>query len=202
MSHYFDYLLILLLLAWGVGAVFLFVGPAKATNRYVDSLAASVTRRDDAVLFRQLYRNKQPRNLVLAWFLTALLTPTVGYIYSRQWVKMLLSIVTLEGLGVWWIVGCFTMPYEVMNYNKHLADEAYAELRLARPELFGSSGSLAQPTPSGLNPEALSAANRRGAEVSAPAAQLATGERRFCSSCGSSVSATSRFCAACGQATA
>lgn len=147
--------IILLVIAWVGGAIWFFTGPAKSADRYVNELSASITRRDDAVLFRQLYRNKQPRSVVVAWVLTAVLSPTVSYIYSRQWVRCLLALVTLQGLGIWWLVSIFSMPFEVMKVNKRLADEAYSELRLARPELLGGSGSLLPPGPQGLNPEAL-----------------------------------------------
>ena len=155
MHGYFIVFVVLLLLAWVGGAIWFFSGPAKAADSYVNQLAESITRRDDAVLFRQLYRNKQPRNVVLAWSLTAFLSPSVSYIYSRQWVRCLLSAVTLWGFGIWWLASIFTMPFEVMNINKRLADEAYAELRLSRPELFAGAGTLEAPTPHGLNPEAL-----------------------------------------------
>ncbi len=155
MHGYFMIFLVLLVLAWVGGAIWFFSGPAKAADSYVNQLAGSITRRDDAVLFRQLYRNKQPRNVVLAWVLTAFFSPTVSYIYSRQWVRGLLSVATLWGFGIWWLVSIFSMPFEVMNINKRLADEAYAELRLARPELFGGAGTREAPTPHGLNPEAL-----------------------------------------------
>jgi hypothetical protein len=155
MHSFLSLFLVLLVLAWIGGSIWFFTGPAKVANRYVDELAESITRRDDVVLFRQLYRNKQPRNVVLAWALTAFLTPTVSYIYSRQSVRALLSLITLQGLGIWWLVSIFSMPFEIMNINKRMADEAYAQLRLARPELFGGAGTLVTPTPHGLNPEAL-----------------------------------------------
>jgi hypothetical protein len=172
---------IVLVLAWLVGAVWFFMGPAKAANKYVESLSASITRRDDMVLFQQLYKNKGPRNVVLAWLLTTIFTPSISYIYSRQWVRCLLSFFTLQGFGIWWIVSIFSMPFEVMNINKRLADQAYAELRLARPEMLPGSGSIAAPSPHGLNPAVL--------EHSGP-----------CASCGTELATTARFCATCGAA--
>jgi hypothetical protein len=202
---------ILLLLAWVAGGIWFFTGPAKAANRYVDELTASITRRDDAVLFRQLYRNKQPRNVVLAWVLTAFLSPTIAYIYGRQWVKMLLSFFTLQGAGVWWLVSIFSMPFEIMNLNKRLADQAYAELRLARPELFGGAGRVHNPNPNGLNPEALTRVGdmRRMEVIASPAvvertpaavATVAPRPTRSCPSCGRAQRGDDRFCAGCGQA--
>lgn len=146
---------VLLVLAWIGGAIWFFMGPARAADRYVNELAASVTRRDDALLFRQLYRNKQPRNVVVAWVLTSFLSPTISYVYTRQWVRCLLSVLTLEGFGIWWLISIFSMPFEVMNINKRLADAAYADLRLARPELFSGAGDLAPRSPQGLNPQSL-----------------------------------------------
>lgn len=148
-------IIVLVIVVWVAAAIAFFLGPARAADRHADDLAASITRRDDVVLFRQLYRNKQPRSTLIAWVLTYFLTPTVSYIYSRQWVRSLLAFVTLQGFGIWWLVSIFSMPFEVMNINKRLADEAYAELRLARPEMYSGGGSLREPTPQGLNPQAL-----------------------------------------------
>lgn len=213
MHGYFVTFLVLLLLAWVGGGIWFFLGPAKAAQRYVDELAGSITRRDDVVLFRQLYTNKQPRNVVLAWVLTAFLTPSISYIYSRQWVKCLLSAVTMEGLGIWWLVSIFSMPFEVMRVNKRLADAAYAELRLARPELFGGSGSLSPTTPQGLNPEALRqagyhhAASASPQDAPAPHSQGQAGPAPAgspdsasgtCPACGTTQTRASRFCGSCG----
>ena len=53
MHGYFMIFLVLLVLAWVGGAIWFFSGPAKAADSYVNQLAGSITRRDDAVLFRR-----------------------------------------------------------------------------------------------------------------------------------------------------
>lgn len=207
--------IILLVLCWAAGAFFFFVGPAKAANRYVDELSSSITKRDDAVLFRQLYKNKLPRNVLVAWLLTAFLTPSISYVYSRQWVRCVLATVTFEGLGLWWLVSIFSMPYEVMKINKHLADEAYAELRLARPEFFRHAGEVKPDLPGGLNPETAARVEARqagaGADTASLASRTGTSPQRvaaksgaaaapsgFCAGCGNPRASSARFCATCG----
>ncbi len=119
-----------------IGATWFFKGPAKRAEEYVNALSAQFPNEADRQLFMQMYQNKGPKNVVVAWLLTAILSPTISYVYQGKWSLAVISLLTLEGFGLWWIISLFTMPSEVMNHNKKLADLAYADLRLARPNAF------------------------------------------------------------------
>lgn len=80
-----------------------------------------------------MYLTKHPKSVVGAWILTSIFGPTISYRYQGEWVKALLTVITVEGLMIWWVISIFSMPIEVMRHNKRLADEAMVELRLARP---------------------------------------------------------------------
>jgi hypothetical protein len=81
--------------------------------------------------------------VIVAWLLTAFLSPTISYAYRNKWGLAALAFVTFQGFGVWWLISIFTTPFEVMNQNKGLAEAAFTELKLARPQAMYQS----QPTP-------------------------------------------------------
>ncbi len=128
-----KFIVIVFVIAWILGAVWFFRGPAKAANRYIDNMCASLSNADDGALLKQLYVNKHPKNVLAAWLLTSIFSPTISYLYQGEFPKALVAFITLEGLGIWWLVSIFSMPAEVMRHNKRLADQAMADLRLARP---------------------------------------------------------------------
>jgi hypothetical protein len=123
------------------GAVWFFVGPAKHADDYVKMLKSQLGNVEDQVLFQQMYQVKGPKNVIIAWLLTTLLSPTISYAYRGKWGLSALAFVTLQGFGVWWLVAIFTTPLEVMAQNKRFAEEAFTELKLARPN------ALRQPQP-------------------------------------------------------
>ncbi len=116
-----------------LAAFWFFRGPAKHAEDHLNALAGQITDPNDRVLFLQMYNSKSPKSVVLAWVLTAILSPTISYLYQGKWGLAAIAFFTLQGLGIWWIVSIFSMPSEVMGSNKRLADQAFNELRLARP---------------------------------------------------------------------
>ncbi|WP_298323704.1 hypothetical protein [Haloactinopolyspora sp.] len=123
---------VLLLLAWVAGAIWFFRGPARAADRHLDVALAAIADERDRILFRRMYQTRQPRSVVLAWILTTVLSPTISYVYQREWPKAVIALLTLQGFGIWWLVSIFTMPTEVMRHNKRLIDDAFTELQLVR----------------------------------------------------------------------
>ncbi|MDH2909052.1 MAG: TM2 domain-containing protein [Candidatus Eremiobacteraeota bacterium] len=123
-----------------IGGIWFFRGPARRAEEYVNTLCAQFPNEADRQLFMQMYRNKGPKNVVIAWLLSAFLSPTVSYIYQGKWSLAIISFITLQGFFIWWIIALFTMPSEVLNLNKKLADMAYTELRVARPNAFVATG--------------------------------------------------------------
>jgi len=113
-----------------------FQGPAKRANEYVTLLGNQITSVEDQQLFWQMYRNKGPKDVVVAWFLNLLLSPTIAYLYLGKWALAAISLLTLQGVGFWWLYNIFSMPSQVGNLNRLLAEQAITELRLARPN-FG-----------------------------------------------------------------
>ena len=118
-------------------AIWFFRGPAQAADRYVDALALQLNDPQAAMLFRNVYRTKEPRSTTLAWILTALLSPTVSYLYQKKWFLAFLSFVTLQGFFIWWAVALFTTPIEVVARNKRLADEAFNQVMIGRGSGYG-----------------------------------------------------------------
>jgi hypothetical protein len=116
------------------GAVWFFVGPAKHADDYVNTLKAQLGNLEDQVLFQQMYMVKGPKNVFVAWLLAAILSPTISYAYRAKWGLAALAFVTLQGFGLWWIASIFSTPLEVMAQNKRLAEQAFTELRVARPD--------------------------------------------------------------------
>lgn len=124
---------VLLPLVWIAGAIWFFRGPAKAADRHLEAAIAPMADERDRALFRRMYAAKRPRSVLLAWLLTSVLSPTVSYVYQREWPKAIIALVTLQGFGIWWFVSIFTMPTEVMRHNKRLIDEALNDFELTRP---------------------------------------------------------------------
>lgn len=144
-SGAFAFIVMIGLIALLVGAViWFFRGPAKASDEYVAMLSQQFPEQD-ALLFRQMYLQKGGKSTVTAWLLTVVLSPTVSYLYQGAWVKAILSFVTLQGFGLWWVISWFTMPLETMAQNKKAADDAMIQLRLMRPNLGGATPPSAVP---------------------------------------------------------
>jgi hypothetical protein len=122
-------------------AIWFFRGPATAAERYVDTLALQLQNPQEAALFRNIYKTKDPKSTTVAWLLTAFLSPTIGYIYQGKWALAAISFLTLQGLFLWWIVGIFTTPIEVLQRNKRLADEAFNQVMLGRGA-YGHQGQV------------------------------------------------------------
>ena len=125
--------------------VWFFVGPARHADDYVKMLTAQIGNVDDRVLFQQMYQVKHPKNVIVAWLLTAFLSPTISYAYRNKWGLAALAFVKFQGFGVWWLVSLFTTPFEVMNQNKGLAEAAFTELKLARPSAMYQVQTPVQP---------------------------------------------------------
>ncbi len=120
------------LLIWAFVAFFR--GPAKQAEAYVDGLAMQINSASDRALFLNMYRASGPRSVVVAWLLTVFLSPTISYVYQGKWGLAIIALVTFQGLLIWWIISWFSMPTEVMKYNKTLADKAFNQLMVNRPQ--------------------------------------------------------------------
>lgn len=126
------------LAVWGTVAFVIYkalvVNPIQKTNDHVEMLAAHFTNPSDAALFRRSYAAKQPKSVLVAWLLTFFLSPTISYIYQSKWGLAVIAFLTFQGLGIWWFISWFTMPGEVARYNQLLADQAFNEVMMVRPQ--------------------------------------------------------------------
>lgn len=127
--------ILMLLIAVGIviSIVAFFRGPATAAERHAQNLSEQLASPADAALFHSIYRSKNPRSTLAAWLLTIFLSPTISYIYQNRWIPAAISFLTIQGLGLWWVISWFTMPSEVAKTNMRLADEAFNQVMLARP---------------------------------------------------------------------
>ena len=127
----------------------LVVSPVRDMQSYVEALAIRFPNPADGALFKHIYQTKQPKDVLIAWLLTFFLSPTISYIYQNKWGLAVIAFLTFQGLGFWWLISWFTMPGEVIRYNKNLADQAFNELMMVRPQVAQSP---AYATPSATTP--------------------------------------------------
>lgn len=62
--------------------------------------------------------NRKPS---VVYILTFIGTPWLGYAYLGRPGLALLSFFTLGGLGIWWVVSLFTLPYAALAHNEQCA---------------------------------------------------------------------------------
>jgi hypothetical protein len=123
----------------------LIVSPVLAMQGYVDYLASRFPNAADGALFKNVYETKQPRNVLVAWLLTFFLSPTISYLYQNKWALAIIAFLTFQGFGIWWVISWFTMPGEVIRYNRNLADQAFNELMMVRPQVAQATAPAASP---------------------------------------------------------
>lgn len=78
------------------------------------------------------YASLRPKNAAVAWFLAVGLGPIGANLYRGKWLAFVAAVVTLNGLGAWWLESWYTTPHLVLLENRDLI--AYA-LRLAREDV-------------------------------------------------------------------
>lgn|GEM_PF-5633825 len=62
--------------------------------------------------------NRRP---IVVYILTFIGSPWLGYAYLSRPGLSLLSFFTLGGLGIWWVVSLFTLPYAALAHNEQCA---------------------------------------------------------------------------------
>ncbi len=81
--------------------------------------------------FYEIYASLHPKNPAVAWFLAVGLGPIGANLYRQRWPAFFGALVSLNGLGAWWLESIYTTPYLVIIENR--ATIAYA-LRLLHDE--------------------------------------------------------------------
>jgi hypothetical protein len=68
--------------------------------------------------FFELYTSRRPKSAAVAWFLAVGLGPAGVNLYRGKAAACLAAIVSLNGLGAWWIESWFTAPQFVLLENR------------------------------------------------------------------------------------
>ncbi len=119
------------IVAWVTLAILIAALLSAAVNHFF----RSVGRFDDALReatmdlhprerrrFFELYESRRPKNPAVAWFLAVGLGPAGANLYREQWSACFAAVVSLNGLGAWWLESWFTTPHLVSIENrKHIA---------------------------------------------------------------------------------
>ena len=81
--------------------------------------------------FYEIYATLHPKNPAVAWFLAVGLGPIGANLYRQKWPAFFGALISLNGLGAWWLESIYSTPYLVIIENR--ATVAYA-LRLLHEE--------------------------------------------------------------------
>jgi hypothetical protein len=94
----------------------------KELKGFLGDSYAVLSTQDQVNLLAQ-YTDKRKTPLIYFWWFISL-----HYLYLRKWGLFALFFLTLNGLGVWWVIDLFRLPTILDRYNQSLAEELYAEL--------------------------------------------------------------------------
>jgi hypothetical protein len=89
--------------------------------------------------FFELYASRGPKSAAVAWFLAVGLGPIGVNLYRGKPLPFVAAILSLNGLGAWWIESWFTAPQFVLIENRRLVAWAlqtmeYQDLVASRAE--------------------------------------------------------------------
>lgn len=113
----------LLLLTWAAmiaHIVWFMLGPARASKARVAQILARSTL--PASLCATRYARARTVSPLMAFLLSYLFTPVVGYAYVGRGLLAALCAITFCGLGVWAVIGIFQVPYLALEYNERVAN--------------------------------------------------------------------------------
>lgn len=125
-----------ILVAWVALAILIAALFAAAVERFV--VAAS--RADDIIFeavlgldeptarrFYPLFK-RRAKNVGVAWILSVVTGPLGAYLYLGDYGRAALALVTLNGLGAWWIASWFIIPQAVLIRLRADATATIADL--------------------------------------------------------------------------
>ncbi len=109
-------LLILALLAASANVVF------RSAPRFQDDVREATMDLSPAMRrrFYALYDAEKPKDPAIAWFLAVGLGPAGANLYRRKPFAFFAAILSLNGLGAWWLESWFTTPQFVLVENRKL----------------------------------------------------------------------------------
>lgn len=97
----------------------------------------------ERVRFYAVYRSLRPKNPAVAWFMAVILGPAGANFYRGKWLAFVGAVISLNGLGAWWIESWYSTCPLVLMANRSLI--AYA-LEIVRDEAVPPT----TPTPSAV----------------------------------------------------
>lgn len=145
--------LTVIVVAWVTLAILLLALVAAAANNFFRSVDDFDDDVREATMdldpnarrrFFDIYASLRPKNPAVAWFLAVGLGPIGASLYRGKWGTFCGALVTLNGLGAWWLESIFTTPYLVAIENRAsiayvleiLAAESTRETEIARKNEF------------------------------------------------------------------
>jgi len=104
--------LVILILALLAAAVERFI---VASSRADDILFEAVLELDEpaARKFYPVFKHRA-KNVGVAWILSVVTGPLGAYLYLGDYGRAAIALVTLNGLGAWWIASWFIIPQAVL----------------------------------------------------------------------------------------
>ncbi|GAC1545413.1 MAG: hypothetical protein NVS3B16_14780 [Vulcanimicrobiaceae bacterium] len=116
----------------------------RSVGRFDDDVREATMDLDPIVRrrFSKRYAALRPKNAAVAWFLAVAFGPAGANLYREKWGACFAALVTLNGLGAWWLESWYTTPHLVVMENRKLI--AWA-LQLAREELAHEEAVARQP---------------------------------------------------------
>jgi hypothetical protein len=111
-----------ILVAWIALAILILALLAAAVERFIvassradDILFEALLPLDEATAqrFYPLFK-RRAKNVGVAWVLSVVTGPLGAYLYLGDYGRAALALVTLNGLGAWWIASWFIIPQAVL----------------------------------------------------------------------------------------
>lgn len=124
-SHEFITVGIIALALWAVLIIVAILGVSKAQREaaardaYLNSLFPNAETKS---VFHSMYATRK-KSVAVTYVLSVLLGPSIGYAYLGEWGIALISLLTLQGLGIWWVLGIFTAWSWAIQHNKRAEAE-------------------------------------------------------------------------------
>ncbi len=77
--------------------------------------------RESGEAFYQLYRSRGPKSVAFGWLCSVVAGPIGAFGYLGEWTMFSVALVTLNGMGAWWIESWFSVPQLVLMRNRNHA---------------------------------------------------------------------------------
>ncbi len=119
--------LVLLIVLLFAGSIRYFASTISRADDIVFESVAGLDRAS-ALTFHELYRGRRPKNVAVAWILAVVTGPFGAFGYLGDWPKCFAALLTLNGLGAWWIESWFSVPQLVLIANRRSATWAMDQL--------------------------------------------------------------------------